>query len=43
MENIKVLIVDDEEDFVETVVKRLVDRGVQAVGGDQRHGSPGSM
>ncbi len=32
MENIKVLIVDDEEDFVETVVKRLIDRGVQAVG-----------
>ncbi len=32
MEKIRVLIVDDEEDFVETVVKRLKDRGLDAVG-----------
>ncbi|MEW6348321.1 MAG: response regulator [Thermodesulfobacteriota bacterium] len=32
MDKIRVLIVDDEEDFVETVVKRLKDRGLDAVG-----------
>ncbi len=32
MEKIRVLIVDDEEDFVETIVKRLKDRGLDAVG-----------
>jgi two-component system, OmpR family, response regulator len=32
MDKIRVLIVDDEEDFVETVVKRLKDRGLEAVG-----------
>jgi len=32
MEKFKVLIVDDEEDFVETIVKRLKDRGLDATG-----------
>ncbi len=32
MDSIRVLIVDDEEDFVETVVNRLKDRGLHAVG-----------
>lgn len=32
MEHVRVLIVDDEEDFVDTVVKRLLDREVQATG-----------
>lgn len=33
MERFKVLVVDDEEDFVETIVKRLKDRGLDAAGG----------
>ena len=32
MDKFKVLIVDDEEDFVETIVKRLKDRGLDVVG-----------
>jgi two-component system, OmpR family, response regulator len=32
MEKFRVLIVDDEEDFVETIVKRLKDRGLDVVG-----------
>ncbi len=32
MEKYRVLIVDDEEDFVETIVKRLIDRGLDAIG-----------
>ncbi|MBI5571647.1 MAG: response regulator [Desulfomonile tiedjei] len=32
MENLRVLVVDDEEDFVETIVKRLKGRGLQAAG-----------
>ena len=32
MERIRVLIVDDEEEFVESAVKRLVNRGLEAVG-----------
>lgn len=32
MEKFRVLIVDDEIDFVETIVKRLKDRGLDAVG-----------
>jgi DNA-binding response OmpR family regulator len=32
MEKYRVLIIDDEEDFVETIVKRLRDRGLDAEG-----------
>jgi two-component system, OmpR family, response regulator len=32
MERFKVLVVDDEEDFVETIVKRLKDRGLETAG-----------
>jgi two-component system, OmpR family, response regulator len=32
MERFKVLVVDDEEDFVETIVKRLKDRGLESAG-----------
>ncbi len=32
MENFRVLIVDDELDFVETIVKRLKDRGLDVIG-----------
>jgi two-component system OmpR family response regulator len=32
MDKYSVLIVDDEEDFVETIVKRLKDRGLDTVG-----------
>jgi len=32
MEKIRVLIVDDEEEFVESAVKRLATRGLQAAG-----------
>ncbi len=32
MEKFRVLIVDDEEDFVETMVKRLKDKGLDAEG-----------
>jgi DNA-binding NtrC family response regulator len=32
MEKFRVLIVDDEEDFVETIVKRLKDRGLEVSG-----------
>jgi len=32
MESFSVLIVDDEEDFVDTMVKRLRDKGLDAVG-----------
>lgn len=32
MEKFRVLIVDDEVDFVETIVKRLKDRGLDAIG-----------
>jgi DNA-binding NtrC family response regulator len=32
MVSFKVLIVDDEEEFVETIVKRLNDRGLKATG-----------
>ncbi|MFH1117446.1 MAG: response regulator [Pseudomonadota bacterium] len=32
MESIRVLIVDDEEEFVESIVKRLGGRGLHAVG-----------
>ncbi|MDQ7785442.1 MAG: response regulator [Desulfomonilaceae bacterium] len=32
MERIRVLLVDDEEEFVESAVKRLVNRGLEAVG-----------
>jgi DNA-binding NtrC family response regulator len=32
MDKFRVLIVDDEEDFVETIVKRLKDRGIDAQG-----------
>ncbi len=34
MEKFSVLIVDDEEDFVETMVKRLKDKGLDAAGAD---------
>jgi len=30
----KVLVIDDEEDFLETIVKRLIRRGIDAVGVD---------
>ena len=32
MEKFSVLVVDDEEDFVETIVKRLKDKGLDAAG-----------
>lgn len=32
MEKFRVLIVDDEVDFVETIVKRLKDRGLEVIG-----------
>lgn len=32
MEKFRVLIVDDEVDFVETIVKRLIDRGLEVDG-----------
>ncbi len=32
MENLRVLVVDDEPDFLETVVKRLQRRGINAAG-----------
>ncbi len=32
MEKLKVLIVDDEEEFVDPLIKRLNDRGLEAVG-----------
>ncbi|MDZ7698001.1 MAG: response regulator [Deltaproteobacteria bacterium] len=32
MDTFRVLVVDDEEDFLETVVKRLEKRGIEAVG-----------
>lgn len=32
MEKFRVLIVDDEVDFVETIVKRLIDRGLEVAG-----------
>jgi DNA-binding NtrC family response regulator len=32
MESFRVLLVDDERDFVETTVKRLLKRGIEAVG-----------
>ncbi|MGO9570571.1 MAG: response regulator [Desulfomonilaceae bacterium] len=32
MEKLKVLIVDDEEEFVDPMIKRLNDRGLEAVG-----------
>lgn len=32
MEKFRVLIVDDEVDFVETIVKRLIDRGLDVAG-----------
>ncbi|MBI5251043.1 MAG: response regulator [Desulfomonile tiedjei] len=32
MQEFRVLIVDDEEDFVETIVKRLKDRGLDVTG-----------
>lgn len=34
MENLRVLVVDDEPDFLETVVKRLQRRGIHAAGVD---------
>lgn len=34
MQGAKILVVDDEPDFQETVVKRLIDRGFEAVGAD---------
>jgi len=32
MEKLRILLVDDEEDFIDSLVKRLKDRGVDAVG-----------
>ncbi|MGO9569525.1 MAG: response regulator [Desulfomonilaceae bacterium] len=32
MEKLKVLVVDDEEEFVDPIIKRLNDRGLEAVG-----------
>jgi DNA-binding NtrC family response regulator len=32
MESFRVLLVDDERDFVETTVKRMLKRGIEAVG-----------
>ncbi|MGB6067428.1 MAG: response regulator [Desulfomonilaceae bacterium] len=32
MEKFRVLMVDDEKDFGETIVKRLIDRGLEATG-----------
>jgi two-component system, OmpR family, response regulator len=32
MENLRVLVVDDEPDFLETIVKRLKRRGINAAG-----------
>ena len=32
MENLSVLLVDDEEDFLRTIVKRLLKRGIAAQG-----------
>ncbi len=32
MDKFRVLIVDDEVDFVETIVKRLIDRGLEVAG-----------
>ncbi len=34
MREAKILVVDDEPDFQETVVKRLIDRGFEATGAD---------
>ncbi len=39
MEKFSVLIVDDEEDFVETMVKRLKDKGLDADGVDSGKGA----
>ncbi len=34
MKNFRVLVVDDEEDFLETIVKRLQDRNLQVLGAE---------
>jgi two-component system OmpR family response regulator len=34
MENFRVLVVDDEEDFLETIVKRLQDRHLEVMGAE---------
>ncbi|HMK35345.1 MAG TPA: response regulator [Desulfomonilaceae bacterium] len=39
MDKYSVLIVDDEEDFVETIVKRLKDRGLDAIGANSGKGA----
>jgi two-component system, OmpR family, response regulator len=37
VEKFRVLIVDDEVDFVETIVKRLIDRGLEVAGVHSGH------